>query len=491
MSLRLLMGVLVIVCIGCLCAQGKGFVREPPRKTPVLYDADVVVIGGGLSGVGAALGAARTGANTVLVERTGYLGGWLRGTGMGNVLAVPGWRPALNEGVLLDFTKKMVKLGAEGYPDLETALEKQDLLVTNPEILPHAFQSLVIEAGAEILYFSTYTDSIVRNRKLEAIIVETPVGRGAIRGKVFVDCTGLATVAAESGAPVKRSLALMGLASWMSGVDVQRYEAYFASLPTEPDPEAREWLEKKLGYPVTRFASEGESEMDYPWDDWLARNSIILGKKFRDAVDRGEMPLFFRIGEKGVVSFIEGLKVIEFDITGGIARPRTYITGVDPTNIREVSEAHIRSAEYLFKLAAFLRDNVPGFEKAQLTRLANMTINRAGRSIKNDASPDSEDINTAVQHDDVIAILQRGPSKGDYEVPFGSMLPEKIDNLLAVGKSSSGGIKFRTHMLSPIMGQAAGTAAALAVQQGVLPRNVPIRQLQSQLRDAGIPLPEK
>src|SRR5688500_9025415 len=96
--------IVAIVSVGMLVgrASAADVVEEPPRKTPVLYDVDVVVVGGGLSGVGAALGAARSGAKTLVIERTGYLGGWMRGTGLGNVLAVPGWRPALKEGVLVD-----------------------------------------------------------------------------------------------------------------------------------------------------------------------------------------------------------------------------------------------------------------------------------------------------------------------------------------------------------------------------------------------------
>jgi hypothetical protein len=316
------------------------------------------------------------------------------------------------------------------------------------------------------------------------------VGRGAIRGKVFIDCTGLATVAAESGAPVKTAEAFMGLAAWMSGVDVKRFTEYQNSLPKEPDPAMKEWLARKLGHPIGRFSSQGPSDMDYPWDDWMERNANVFGAKFREAVDKGEMPLFYSVGKKGKVSFIEGLKVIQLDVAGGTARPRTYIVGVDPTNIDEVSEAHIKSSEYLFKLAEFLNKSIPGFEKAEMTRLAETTLNRAGRSITNPADPANEDINTTVPHDDVIAVLQRGAG-GVYEVPYGAMLAEKIDNLLAVGKSSSGGIKFRTHMLAVIMGQAAGTAAAISVQDGVTPRNVNIRKVQEALRKGGVPLPQK
>jgi hypothetical protein len=491
MSRRIWPWIFITIGAGALAGNvcGEDSVEVPARKTPVLHQADVVVIGGGLSGVGAALGSARSGAKTLLVERTGYLGGWLRGTGLGNVLAIEGWRPSLSEGVLLDITKKMVELKAEQYPDLDTALKRGHLLVTNHEILPHAFQSLVVESGAEILYFSTYAGSILENGTIEAILVETPVGQFAVRGKVFIDCTGLATVAAQSGAPVKRAEAFMGLAAWMGGVDVRRFEEYVKSLPPDADPQARQWLETKLGHAIGRFSSDGPSDMDYPWDDWLGRNANILGAKFRQAVDAGQMPLFYQVGEKGKVSFIEGLKVAEFDIAGGIARPRTYVVGVDPTNIKEVSEAHVKSSQYLFKLAEFLRENIPGFERAQVTRLAETTLNRAGRSIENDSSGAADDINTDVKHADAIAILKRGEKGGSYEVPYSAMVPKEINNLLAVGKSSSGGIKFRTHMLSVIMGQAAGTAAALAAQENKGVAEIDIQQLQQQLKAGGIPLP--
>lgn len=488
----------VCLSLGTSLATAQDVVREPERETPVLFEADVVVIGGGLSGVGAALGAARNGAKTVVVERTGYLGGWMRGTGMGNVMAIKDWRPSLEEGVLLDITKRMIELKAEGYSDLKTVLDTGHLLVTNPEMLPQAFQSLVLESGAKIQYFTTYVDSIVKDGKIEAVIVETPVGRGAIRGKIFIDCTGLATVAAASGAPTRKSEAFMGLASWIGGVDVQKYQEWAKTRPEEGSPELRKWLEEKLGHPITSFSSTetGPDMMNYPWDDWWSRNSGIYGEAFREAVEKGELPLFYRVGDDGMISVIEGLKVIEFGVAGGISRLRTYIVRVDPTNIEEVSDAHAKSAQLLFEYAAFLNKHVPGFEKAEVLHLADMTINRAGRSIENDEFDDeSEDINPPVgkpvEHDDAIAILQRGKDNAVYEVPYSAMLPEKIDNLLAVGKSSAGGIKFRTHMLSMIMGQAAGTAAAIAVQDGVSPKDVNIRKVQAELREDGVPIPAK
>jgi hypothetical protein len=147
--------------------------------------------------------------------------------------------------------------------------------------------------------------------------------------------------------------------------------------------------------------------------------------------------------------------------------------------------------EYLFKFVAFLNKNMPGFEKAQIVRTADQTLNRAGRSVQNEVALTRDEAAMGNTADDVICVLKRGDKAEDYEVPYRAMLPEKIDNLLAVGKSSAGGLAFRTHMLSVIMGQAAGTAAAVAVKDGVTPRDVDIRKVQGELRKAGIPLPEK
>src|SRR4051794_22030686 len=104
---------LIAVLMSLTQARAQDTVKEPARDVPVIYDMDVVVVGGGLSGVGAALGAARNGVKTLIIERTGYLGGWLRGTGLGNHLAHSDRAPGLGDGVLLDVTKRMVELKSE------------------------------------------------------------------------------------------------------------------------------------------------------------------------------------------------------------------------------------------------------------------------------------------------------------------------------------------------------------------------------------------
>jgi flavin-dependent dehydrogenase len=119
----------MVVVVLCVSAQlrAQEMIVVPAQKVPALYDADVVVVGGGLSGVGAAVGAARSGAKTIVIERTGYLGGWVRGNSLGNVIGISGWRPSMREGVLRDICQGVVDYGMEGYTDLESTLKRGDL----------------------------------------------------------------------------------------------------------------------------------------------------------------------------------------------------------------------------------------------------------------------------------------------------------------------------------------------------------------------------
>src|SRR5207244_2795973 len=105
-------------------------------------------------------------------------------------------------------------------------------------------------------------------------------------------------------------------------------------------------------------------------------------------------------------------------------------------------------------------------------------------------SPFSTEIKPT-KNDDAILVFALDAAHGPYEMPYRALLPAKIDNLLVVGKSSAGGVTFRKHHLTIIMGQAAGTAAAIAVHDGVPPKQVDIRKLQAELRKGGIPIPDK
>ena len=130
----------------------------------------------------------------------------------------------------------------------------------------------------------------------------------------------------------------------------------------------------------------------------------------------------------------EGIKTFENPLLGGVARPRTLVSNVDVTDYEAINQSHIISQEMLFDYARFLQKHVPGFEKAQLSRLADATFNRSGRSIENDFTPKMKEVEAGFEAQDAVGIIQRGQDKGIFEVPYRTLLPRKIKNLLRRGQ---------------------------------------------------------
>src|SRR5262249_39678206 len=189
--------------------------------------------------------------------------------------------------------------------------------------------------------------------------------------------------------------------------DGEKFRAWAKSHPKQDTPEFRQWFEAKIGRPLDIDKSDPRNE-GYSWNGWWQRNAALLGDKIREAVDKGDLHLFQRVGKNGIMSIHEGLKLFNSKVGGTIARPRTFMTNVDPTDIGQLCEAHIKSTEMAMEYGRFLRKYVPGFENSQVTRMADMTLERAGRSIDNDAAPTREEIQKPVSNDDVVVVLKRG-----------------------------------------------------------------------------------
>jgi hypothetical protein len=186
----------------------------------------------------------------------------------------------------------------------------------------------------------------VKDHKIDAALIDSHVGAYAVRAKVFIDCTGLATVAAESGAPTKKEIpeSELGLQVYITNVDGAKFQAWAKSRPRQDTPEFRQWFEAKIGRPLGIDKTDPRNE-GYSWNGWWQRNAALLGDRIREAVDKGDLTLFQRVGKNGTMSIHEGLKLFDSNVGGTIARPRTFITNVDPTDIGQLCEAHIKSTQ--------------------------------------------------------------------------------------------------------------------------------------------------
>jgi hypothetical protein len=295
-----------------------------------------------------------------------------------------------------------------------------------------------------------------------------------------VDSTGLADLAAGAGAPIHREEPFMGLQMVLGGVDEARYQKWLADDSRPLDASYREWLEREVG----PFAG-----LTYPWDQWWPeylgdRMPPAVVRRVREAHARKEFTLLRRHGKGGVLAIPEGLKVDK-----GVARPRTYITGIDPLDVDALNWAEVQSRLALLELYRFLRKDVPGFEESVPERLGDEVSLRGGRFIAIDRNITKREIDAGGKNADCIYLHRAGAKAPVYEVPFRALVPQKVSNVLVVGKSTAAGVHLRQAHGVLFQGQAAGIAAAMAAKDGVAMAGMNIGALQKALKAGGVALP--
>jgi hypothetical protein len=458
---------------------------QAPTEIPVTHDADVVVAGaseGGLGGCMAAIAAARRGAKVILVEGSGHIGLHIP-IGLGVVIGIPGWKPTMREGLFKELAERVFETGQHDSQvwTKDAFLDSGRIIIRYHDVVSTAITKMLLDAGVRVLFHARPADVTMRGDAIDSLVVQSAQGRHAIRGKAFVDSTGLADLAAAAGAPMLREEAFIGLQVFIGNVEDRAYQQWSDSTKQPIDPSYKVWLEGLVG-PFEK--------LKYPWDQWWPemlgdRYGAGYVAKFKDAHDKGRITLMHRRGD-GVMAIPEGVKV-----TTGCARPRTYITGLDPLNVDDVSWCESMSRIMLMEYQRFLRDYIPGFEKSVMERIADRIAWRSGRFIKVEQNITAEQISQGQKNPDCIFVFKRGEEreKKDYEVPFRALIPQKVRNLLVVGKATAAGQHMRAAHAVLFQGQAAGIAAAMAVEGGKAMSEIDLARLQEELRNAGVVIP--
>ncbi|MBX3078216.1 MAG: FAD-dependent oxidoreductase [Salinibacterium sp.] len=445
---------------------------EPAREIPVLADVDVLVVGGGPAGVGAAIGAAQTGASVFLVEETGAFGGmWTQGL----VITLAGYNSWLQpdrvrvvDGVGGDWLRRATAIG--GAVDHDGWV-----LSSDPEKMKLVADQLLQEAGVDFLLHVLATYPIVDGDTVRGCIVETREGRQAIRAGVTVDATGNGDIIARAGS------------DWLKGDTLQpmTLPMYISNVRTAPGIDAGEPARIRIG-------PESGPLDDYGMDDSnAARQDIVIDRQaMRDARTRGELPVF------GGPWF------------GGLEKDVVWVNSVrivgDATNNRDVTRAEVQGRQDAVALFEYLRDHVAGFEEARLQQTAPTIGIRETRRLIGVATLTGDDVRTAAQPPDSIALgawpIDVHPVDGyagshvmyvpePYGIPYRALLPATTEGLLAAGRCISvdrdalGSV--RVGATCTATGHAAGTAAALSALSGATPRELDVGELQSRLREQG------
>lgn len=440
----------------------------------------VLVIGSGAAGQTAALAAARNGADTLLVESAGFLGGisatlpWLGFHDRDYRLIV--------KGIPLEFCRKLQAMGAA------SAFELDPKCASGISIDSHWWKILLMqlmrEAGVRLLMHSPVVDTIREGDRIRGVVVENKSGRQRIEADITIDCSGDGDVAARGGVKWEKGRTADGLVQAptlvfkLGGVSRERFIAGCK----DPAINYREWIQP---YPEIR-----EKMMRR-----IDRMHVIICGGYAKLIEKARAAGDFDVPQSRVV----GVK---------LHRPDEYLVvmtrvlGLDPTDIRSLTDAYAKVYEQIPVLVRFFKKYVPGFEESHLREIAPMLGVRESRRITGDYVLTAEDLIQGRVFDDAVCMggyhidIHRpagtwvdSHNVRAYTVPIRSLIARDVEGLMMAGKCLSA-----THeavastRVIPIcqgQGQGAGTAAALAVKAGKSVRQVPVSQLQDTLAAQG------
>ena len=251
-------------------------VLEPVRRLPVAKNVDVIVAGGSPTGVCAAIAAARNGAETLLVERYGFLGGQM----VAAMVPSPHRPHRTTEGepgeesIMVEMLRRLVDFSGLKFSWEDVLNDPRLDVFINPEVSKQVLLQMVEEAGVKLLYHTFVADTIVEDGAVKGIIVENKAGRQALLGKVVVDATGDADLVADAGAPYKlrppEERFGPGMHSLMCNVDIAKTLEYLKAHPDQlmrspraADPISLEELEERtlLDHCVIHTHFQGFSDL--------------------------------------------------------------------------------------------------------------------------------------------------------------------------------------------------------------------------------------
>ncbi|MCL5270979.1 MAG: FAD-dependent oxidoreductase [bacterium] len=448
--------------VGRQDGPGPGQLAVPASKVEILAEADLVVCGGGCSGVTAAVAAARRGMRVILIER------WPTVGGMATNALVHCWHRSDREklviyGLVEEYAQRAEKEGwivkDPGYPRVH------ETNWFDPEGMRIVWQRVLKEAGVRVFGYTAAGEPVVEDGRIRAVLVETKRGRRAIAGKIFVDATGDGDLAAKTGAAFDFGRPADGLVQGMTLIFQLR----------GIDPSAGERRHKAVAGVMDRM------------------------RKMRD---QGRFPQFNEGTMEHYLNWADNESLWNMLPEAG-----------NPLDEEELTRLTTEAREKLVAYLAVWRKEVPGFEQAAIRQTAFALGVRESRRIRGRKTLTREMVLGAAKQSDAIGhgvwmidihdpkgtgyttyldragrkMLKAGTS---YHIPLGMCLNSRVPNLAVVGRCASStheahsSVRVQTHCM--VMGQGIGTAAAMALSAGQDLARVDVPALQKALRADGV-----
>ena len=426
---------------------------EPAREIPISDRTNILVLGGGPAGFSAAVCAARQGASVVLVESSGELGG------MATIGMMSHWTGNTAGGFYQQLLEKTCCESPDGAPDMDFKR------IIDHEKLKLCMLAMAEEAGVKLKLYTMAVQPIVEKNAIKGVIIEGKSGREAILSGIVIDATGDGDIAARAGVPFIKGregdgkMQPVTVMFKIGGVDTSkvRYVSSFEETYQTPAGDIQSLAKKHLPAPMGHI-------LVYPSTQ---PNTVTINM--------------------------------------------TNMIDIDGTDTDQLTRGDVACRKQIPVIMDFLRRFADGFEHSYVVTTASFPGVRETRHFEGEETITEEDIRIArifdswavtqahfnfdVHNLDGSGLDQTGEQKHftqnkGYTIPYGALVPKKIDNLYLCGRNISGThlahSNYRAMPICANIGQAAGTAAALCVKMGCTPRELPVKELQEALMKQGV-----
>lgn len=430
----------------------------PPRRVPVLAEADVVVCGGGSSGIAAAYSAARHGAKVILLERWPSLGG------MGTNALVNIWHTSdRQKQVIFGVVREVIDRAGDFMERFADFPKRPETHQFDPEGMRVVYWKLLRDAGVRVICNLAAVESVAEDGRIRAVLVDTKEGRRAVCGRIFIDATGDGDVAANAGAAFDLGRAEDGRVQGMTM--------------------------------MFRLRGVNRTQADREQADRVLR-------MMQDLRDKGQFPAFM---DAAAQSYLRNPRA------PGISYNMVPAAG-NPLDAEELTRISMEAREHVYEIVDLWRHEMPGFENAEVEHMGFSIGVRETRRVRGLKTLTAQDVVKAQKHPDAIGHgfwmidihdpkgtgyttwsaqkPETMPPAGDsYHIPLGICLNPTFANLACVGRCVSAthealaSVRLQTHCM--VMGQGVGTCAALALAAGTTMARVDLRALQATLRRDG------
>lgn len=445
-----------------------------------MREFDVLVVGGGNAGCAAAIAAARHGAKTLLVERYGFLGGTATAAMVGPWMTFHAGGDRVVGGIAEEIVARLVAMGASPGHIHDSSDYVPTITPFDPEVHKALLFEMMTEARVRLLLHAWFTSALVEGGSVVGAAFDTVGGKRVYKARVVIDATADAYVAASAGVPTQKGdtrgrVQPASLMFRMSHVDLAKTAAY---VRTHPDQ---------------------------------MRTSLKAHERTAETVTAvaGLHDLWARAQHDGLVDVPREL--VSFFVSpypDEVTINMTRVLEIDPLDPDDLTRAEVEARRQVMQLARFFRERVPGFENARIAATGTQIGIRESRRIVGRYTLTRDDVLEARTFPDAVArsaypidihnpsgkgtTTQRLAPGASYEIPYRCLVPVDCEGLLVAGRciSTTHEALASTRLTPTVMtlGQAAGTAAAIACERGVLPSEIDPVELRTLLKRDGVVL---